>query len=282
MGPELIANGKFASSSGWTFGTGWSLGTALASHASGTAALSRAAIGTLTGKTYRVGVLITGTLGSVTISLGNGASTFVINMASTNPGFFTKNILADISVSASITITPTTDFNGTITSVTVKQILGTLPSYTASVITAVAKVVQGLAAPTFIFGGQQGTGGGATWGLFKKSTTYVFALFRSAVYRYNVPFGIMQIRFSIHAPLATGMEITPVLHFDGDSASVAGTPINTTNYTAGKTSFKVGVASFGNNVRGKADFFLELQHTGTVLCGIKLPVYIDVDIDELP
>jgi hypothetical protein len=100
------------------------------------------------------------------------------------------------------------------------------------------------------------------------------------VRKINYPFGIEEIRLSLHAPLAAGMELTPVLHFDRDSRSAVGTPINTDNYEVGKQFFKLGPANFGFAVRGTKDYYLELLSTGTVLTGVKLPIFIDEDIDN--
>lgn len=156
---------------------------------------------------------------------------------------------------------------------------GSLPAFTPSIISAVARVEQGLAAPTFVIGGLNETG---SYALFKKSDSYSFSLWRSSRYRYDSPFLVEEILLSLSKPLAAGMIIVPVLVFDNDRRRQAGTAIMLGNYDAGARFVKLGPGNFDYHSHGKGDFYLELQQLGSVLVDVKLPIYIDVDTDDNP
>lgn len=157
---------------------------------------------------------------------------------------------------------------------------GILPSYNPSLTSAIKVADQDMSVPNVIIGAQNGDEV-PLYALLERSTTYEFSDFRSKVFVVGADFLVDEIRFSIAQPLADGMELIPVLYFDNMQRSAPGTPISLDNYEEGQTDFKLGPGNFDFDTHGNNDFFLELQHTGTVLCTVKLPVSIDADVDEI-
>ena len=147
-----------------------------------------------------------------------------------------------------------------------------LPSYSASAITAVARAQQNMTLPQFVFGGRNSS----AYRIEKITTSYSFAVWRSEKYLIGVPFDVMRISFSVYPALAANMTIIPVLHFDNATSSSTGTTINSTNYS-GKTHIELRTANFSQAVRGKNDFFLELQFSGSALAVVGLPISIDLE-----
>lgn len=154
-----------------------------------------------------------------------------------------------------------------------------LPIYNSSVVTAVAKVAQNLPFPEFVMGGQGGSGG-TTYGLFKKSSTYSFSLWRSESFVIGQDFDVLEIRFVVKPALTTNMTIIPVLYFDNASASATGTTINSTNYPNSDKLINLTSQNFSNATHGTNNFFLELQFTGSALAVVKLPIEIDIEVEE--
>lgn len=148
-----------------------------------------------------------------------------------------------------------------------------LPSYSASVITAVAKSQQNFTLPSFILGGRNAS----TYTLDKITTSYTYSVWRSEMFRIGKPFDVMRIVFSVFPGVATNQTIIPVLYFDNAVSNSIGTTINTTNYTAAKTEITLGPKNFASGVRGSQNFFLEFQISGSALAVIGLPIFIDVD-----
>jgi hypothetical protein len=151
--------------------------------------------------------------------------------------------------------------------------------YAPTLISAMARTKQGISAPDFIVAAQSSEN---EYGLFKKTTNYFFAMLQGPVMRYNSPFGVEQVRFNLSAPLAEGMELLAVLHFDGGTRQSAAKPINTDNYDEGITYIQLGPSNFNNGVRGAADYYFDIRSIGSVLAGVELPIEIDLDIDEDP
>lgn len=155
-----------------------------------------------------------------------------------------------------------------------------IPVYNTSVITAVAKAQQGLAFPAFIMGGQGGAGG-TTYGLYKKSTAYTFALWRSQLFKIGQPFKLVEMRIPLSAPVAANMTIIPVLYFDDGNSSSIGATINSTNYPDSERSIVLTPDNFAHATSGKKNFFLELQFTGSALIGAIFPISIELEtLDE--
>lgn len=152
-----------------------------------------------------------------------------------------------------------------------------LPVYTPSIITAVKKVLQNLPVPQFIMAGYNAS----TYKLFKKSTSYVFNLWRSPVYQIGQNFDILAIRIPIHPDMTTNMSIIPVLYFDNEDSNSVGTTLNSTNYPNSDRLIYLTPKNFSNTVHGRNNFFLELQFIGSALSVVELPITIDLEVQEL-
>lgn len=124
LGAELTTNGYFNGNiTGWS-GTNWSYSASGALHTTGsTAALTQSL--TLTTGTYVVVLRITGaTNGSVVLSLG-GTSQGGITLTSAQLNtFYTCAIRVFSNGSYTLAITPTSNFNGSVESISVKAIAG--------------------------------------------------------------------------------------------------------------------------------------------------------------
>lgn len=153
---------------------------------------------------------------------------------------------------------------------------GNLPEYDPSIITVVSRVQQNLGFPQFVIGGR-GTG---TYMLFKKGSTYDFTLWRSPVYSIGQDFDVLEIKFAVEGGITGNKEIIPVLYFDDESMTSVGTEINSTNYTNSEQLIKLTSKNFANATHGHSNFFLELQMTGTALSVVKLPITIELEIEN--
>ena len=151
-----------------------------------------------------------------------------------------------------------------------------LPTYASSIITSVAKVAQLLPFPTYVIGGRNAS----TYKLFKKSTTYVFNVWRSPVYQIGKNFDVMEITLPIYPNMTTNMSIIPVLYFDNEDSNSVGTTLNSTNYVDSERLITLTSKNFSNTVHGRNNFFLELQFQGSALAVVGLPISIDIDIQE--
>lgn len=120
LGTEQVLNGTFADNTIWTFGTGWAHDGSNfeADHSSGTAALQQN-VGAVAGELYRLVFTVANRgAGSVTPGLGGVSGT-----ALSANGTSTQYIVA--STTGNLTFTPTTDFDGSIDTVSVKRIKST-------------------------------------------------------------------------------------------------------------------------------------------------------------
>ena len=119
---NLLPNGTFTgSATGWTLGSGWSYSSNAVVHSSGTATLTPSpAMTVVAGHEYEVTFTISGaTTGNVTASIGGVSGT----ARSTN-GIFTEKLTA--TATTNLTFTPTTDFNGTLDSISFGESIGAL------------------------------------------------------------------------------------------------------------------------------------------------------------
>jgi hypothetical protein len=117
LGSESVSNSDFSTGpfTGWTAGAGWTYSSG-AQHTSGTATLTQS-FSITANNPYVVVVTITGrTAGSITIELGSGPAS-VTNAITANT---TTALVSTSGGSQTLTITPTTDFDGTITAISVK------------------------------------------------------------------------------------------------------------------------------------------------------------------
>lgn len=93
LGADLVTNGTFASDTGWTKGTGWTIASGVASHATGTQAELTQAVSLVAGAVYELIYTVSGrTAGSVTPRFTGG--TTVASTARSANGTFTDTITA--------------------------------------------------------------------------------------------------------------------------------------------------------------------------------------------
>jgi hypothetical protein len=92
-GPELTTNGTFDADASWTKGTGWTIASGVATHASGTAASLTQAVSLTAGAIYELTYTITSLSGgSITPQLTGG--TTVSGTARTSAGTYTQTLTA--------------------------------------------------------------------------------------------------------------------------------------------------------------------------------------------
>lgn len=152
-----------------------------------------------------------------------------------------------------------------------------LPTYNASIITAITKVQQDLPFPQFLIGGQ---GASSSYKIFKKTTSYLFSVWRSKVFNIGQNFDVAKITFPIIPDMAANMSIIPVLYFDNQDSNSIGNTINSTTYPNSERLIKLTAKNFNNAVHGRSNFFLELQFTGSALIVVGLPITIDIDVTD--
>jgi hypothetical protein len=91
FGPDLVGNGDFSSSTGWSAFTGWSIGAGAATHIGGAGGQLIKDLGIVQANTYRVTITVTSftpVLSDSILYLGNLASSFSI----AGVGTYTQNI----------------------------------------------------------------------------------------------------------------------------------------------------------------------------------------------
>lgn len=124
LGAELVSNTTFASLTGWTdSGINWSSSSG-AAHAAGVADTLRQTIAVTSGATYQIAFTISAaTAGTIAVDLG-GVSLMLDGpeTAFPGPGSYVRSLVANAS--GVLTITPTSTFAGTISTISVKQVIG--------------------------------------------------------------------------------------------------------------------------------------------------------------
>lgn len=153
------------------------------------------------------------------------------------------------------------------------------PTTSTSVITAIAKVQEGLPFPKFLAGGMGGQGGN-NYKLFSKASAYSLNIWRSALYSINGPFNVTEIVLPLSTNLNTNHIITPILYFDNGGSTITGTQIDTANYPDSPKSITLTAANFSYNVHGENNFLLQLNFTGTALIDVTLPITITLETEE--
>jgi len=126
LGSELIVNGDFASNdfAGWTAGANWSAATGAAVHTAGAVETITQSVSVTSGTKYQIVFTTAGrTAGSIMIALGVvtldvGSGTTAITTNSTQ----TLSITAGATGAVAFTVTPTSDWNGSIDSISLKAI----------------------------------------------------------------------------------------------------------------------------------------------------------------
>jgi len=122
LGSELVTNGNFDTDlTGWTYGGGtdWTQSSGAALHTTGNTTPLTQDITTTNGTTYQVTVTTARTAGYVTLTFGDTVGSYNL-YSSTYTYTFKAN-----GASETLTFTPSTDFDGTVDSVTVKAITAT-------------------------------------------------------------------------------------------------------------------------------------------------------------
>ncbi len=152
-----------------------------------------------------------------------------------------------------------------------------LPTYNPSILTASSHHRSGLNAHNLIFGGKIGEH--SEYALFKKSTEYTFAMWRSQLFTIGKGFNITAIKLQLTHSVTTGNEIVPVLVFDNGSRSKNGIKINPTNYPNGERLIIQSPDVYDYQVHGTKNFYLELRFTGSALIGVKLPIVIELETE---
>ncbi len=159
LGSDLVTNGAFTSDlSGWTdSGSSWSWVAGVAQHTPGSASTLSQNVTVTSGNTYQITIVISGrSAGSVSFTLG---SVPMVDYSTTSAwsanGTFRRTLVATASGSVTLTITPTTAFDGAIDSISVQNV--SLGSVMAT------QVFQNSDGST---GFQMRSGGSAQWNTF--------------------------------------------------------------------------------------------------------------------
>jgi hypothetical protein len=128
LGSELVSNGTFADNTVWTWGTGWAHDAANleADHTTGNTAALTQSISVTNGSTYQVSFDIKNrTAGSVTFDVG-GVYIYDYGSDTTLEGGDTTRsfVASGTTGSQTLSITPSSDFDGSVDNVSVKAITG--------------------------------------------------------------------------------------------------------------------------------------------------------------
>lgn len=254
------------------------------------------------GTNYRVSFPISVTDGSVTLQVDLSSATY-------NPGEAT-NIEFDLEYTGEVDLmkfTPTADFVGRIGLIKVTNTdtgevvyqqtwnsgfgdwtpgygwtvgpgvvnITNLPSYSTSLLSGVAKVTQGIAAPEFVFGGQYEDSGFA---LFKKSTDYTLSVFRTEDFHIGNFFRVTALRFSLITPLTADMSLTVIVRNDGnDTGGTSALIVSGDIYTVGQKYFVLTPDTFADGApQGSNRFYIEFQIRGPDLMVVSLPINVEV------
>jgi hypothetical protein len=121
LGSERITNNDFATDTVWTKGTGWSIGSGVATKTAGSAAVLSQSVTLVAGTTYRVVYTITRTAGSVTAQFTGGST--VSGTARSAAGTYV-DFLTAVSGNNSFEFSADATFAGTVDNVYVKAVSG--------------------------------------------------------------------------------------------------------------------------------------------------------------
>jgi len=133
LGSEKVTNGTFTgNATGWTLGAGWAYSSNNVAHTAGSTAAMSQDTGEVAGEYYLVSFVVSYTTGQVSLKGkltttigGTQAGIWANSNGSLNAsGYFsnTVNYIVKATNTNDLTFTPTTDFNGTIDTVSVKKI----------------------------------------------------------------------------------------------------------------------------------------------------------------
>lgn len=166
LGNELVANGDFSSSVGWSVPAGWIIqdGVASCNTASGYASISRN-ISVSAGKIYRVQLDLTSrTSGATSIYIGNSGSdaASVFNSQISTVGSYSTIVICPTGEASQILIRSENGFVGSVDNVSVKEITAdgvNSPNNTSTAATATASSANA----TFLYTARMTTGFASTY-----------------------------------------------------------------------------------------------------------------------
>jgi hypothetical protein len=133
IGADTVVNGTFAADSDWTKGTGWSIGSGVATKIVGTASLLSQSATLIVGRSYLITYTITRTAGTLTGQLTGG--TTVSGTARDAAGTYT-DMLTAVSGNNAIAFSADAVFVGTVDNVTLRLLPAGNHAYTPSTATA--------------------------------------------------------------------------------------------------------------------------------------------------
>lgn len=119
LGTELVTNGDFAADANWTKGTGWTIGSGVATKTAGSASLLSQAVTLVAGKHYQLSAQITRTAGTLTARVTGG--TTVTDAASSGARAFTWIFVAQAG-NTTLEFSADATFAGTVDKVTLKEV----------------------------------------------------------------------------------------------------------------------------------------------------------------
>ncbi|MFA5430514.1 MAG: hypothetical protein WC329_05105, partial [Candidatus Omnitrophota bacterium] len=120
LGAEMLTNGDFATNdfTGWTAGANWDAATGAAVHTAGSVETLVQAVNLTNAEVYQVSVTVVRTAGSVTITFGALGGGYAVSSSSTLAWTWTATGTAAFN----LTVTPSSDFAGSVVSVTCKLV----------------------------------------------------------------------------------------------------------------------------------------------------------------
>ena len=123
LGAELVSNNSFATDlASWTAGAGWSWSSGGALHTAGNTATLETTVAVTSGQTYEIIITISNrTAGSISVAIG-AASVIESGTTTAFTASFDTGVVAVASGSVALIITPTSDFNGRVDDVSVRQV----------------------------------------------------------------------------------------------------------------------------------------------------------------
>lgn len=121
IGAELVTNNTFATDTDWTKGTGWTIGSDVATKTAGTASVLSQAINLTAGYTYRLVYTITRSAGSITPQFTGG--TPVTGTTRSAAGTYVE-VLTAVSGNTTLEFSANSTFAGTVDNVYLKRVSG--------------------------------------------------------------------------------------------------------------------------------------------------------------
>jgi hypothetical protein len=121
IGTEVISNNTFDSDTVWSKGTGWSIGSGVATKTAGSAANLSQTVTLVAGTTYRLVYTITRTAGSITPQFSGGST--VSGTARSAAGTYVENLTA-VSGNTTFEFAADATFAGTVDNVYLKRVSG--------------------------------------------------------------------------------------------------------------------------------------------------------------